>query len=52
MNTTALIMMVVTQGLVTAITGYFFYLVLTAPKKPEPDSYDQNDEDENGEKES
>lgn len=46
MNTNALIMMVATQGLVTAITGYFFYLVLTAPKKPEPDSYDENEEEE------
>ncbi|MDP2089923.1 MAG: hypothetical protein Q8J84_11045 [Flavobacteriaceae bacterium] len=51
MNTTALIMMVATQGIVMAITGYFFYLVLTSPKKPEPDSYDENDEVEEGKKE-
>ena len=51
MNTTALIMMVATQGIVTAITGYFFYLVLTSPKKPEPDSYDENDEVKESEKE-
>jgi hypothetical protein len=30
---------------VTVITAYFFYLVLTAPKKPEPDSFSENDDD-------
>ena len=44
MNTTALIMMVITQGLVTAITVYFFYKVLTVPPKPEPDSYSENED--------
>lgn len=44
MNTTALIMMVITQGLVIAITGYFFYKVLTTPPKQEPDSYSENDD--------
>ena len=44
MNTTALIMMVATQGFVTAITIYFFYRVLKTPPKQEPDSYDENDE--------
>lgn len=46
MNTTALIMMVITQGLVIAITGYFFYRVLTIPPKQDPDSYSENDKEE------
>ena len=32
-------------GTVTAVTGYFFYLVLSTPPKQEPDSYEDNDED-------
>ena len=31
MNLTALIMMALTQGLVTAATGYFLYRVLSSP---------------------
>ncbi|WP_169516042.1 hypothetical protein [Flavobacterium tegetincola] len=46
MNTEALIMMLTTQGLVTALTGYFFYRVLTTKPKAEPDSYTENDEEE------
>lgn len=45
MNTGAIITMVTTQVLVTAITIYFFYRVLNTPKKPEPDSYSDNDDD-------
>lgn len=45
MNTSALIMMVVTEVLVTFITVYFFYRVLTTPPKPEPDSYNENDDE-------
>jgi hypothetical protein len=45
MNSSALILMVFTQVSVIAITGYFFYRVFTAPKKPEPDSYSGNDPD-------
>ncbi|UGU17079.1 hypothetical protein LS482_04225 [Sinomicrobium kalidii] len=44
MNTTALITMVLAQGIVTAIAGYFFYRVLTTPPKKEPDSYSENDD--------
>ncbi len=34
MNSTALIMMLLTQGLVISVTGYFLYRVLTiTPKK-------------------
>ncbi len=43
MNTTALILMVVTQLTVTVVTVYFFIRVLNAPPKPEPDSYTDND---------
>ncbi|MBO6517014.1 MAG: hypothetical protein JJ975_10740 [Bacteroidia bacterium] len=43
METSALITMVLVQVAVTAITGYFFYRVLTAPQRPEPDSYTDND---------
>lgn len=45
MSTAALIMMSVTEVIVTAITGYFFYKILTMPKKAEPDSFSENDED-------
>lgn len=37
--------MVATMSVVTAITGYFFYKVLTAPKRPEPDSFEDNDDE-------
>lgn len=43
MNTTPLILMVTVQLLVTGISVYFFYLVLTAKPKLEPDSYTDND---------
>ena len=43
MNTSALILMVVTQGSVICITGYFFYRVFTTPPRPEPDSFSEND---------
>ena len=46
MNTEALTLMLVSMGTVTALTGYFFYLVLTAKPKPEPDSYTDDDNDE------
>lgn len=35
--------MVLVQVTVTLITGYFFIKVLRAPKKPEPDSFEDND---------
>lgn len=44
MNTSALIMMLVTEIAITAITIYFFYRVLKTPPKPEPDSYENNDD--------
>lgn len=45
MNTTALIMMVVTLTVIASITGFFFWKVLTMPSKPEEDSYSDNDEE-------
>ncbi len=45
MNTSALIVMLSTMILVTGLTLYFFYLVLNAPARPEPDSYLDNDDE-------
>ncbi len=45
MTTTALITMLLAIGIVTAVTGYFFYKVLTTPPKQEPDSFSENDEE-------
>ena len=45
MNTSALVIMLTTMSLVTGMTIYFFYRVLTAPPKPEPDSYLDNDDE-------
>jgi hypothetical protein len=36
--------MISAMGSVTAATTYFFYKVLTAPPKSEPDSYSDNDD--------
>lgn len=44
MGTSALIMMVTVQVLVTIITFSFFWKVLRTPPKPEPDSYSGNDD--------
>lgn len=46
MNSSALIMMLVTEITVVCVTGYFFYKVLRTPPKSEPDSYIDNDDDE------
>jgi hypothetical protein len=45
MNTTALIVMLTTILVVTFVTGYFFVRVLTAPPKPEPDSFSENNDE-------
>lgn len=44
MNSAALITMLCVQVPVICITAYFFYRVLTTPPKPEPDSFDENDD--------
>ena len=43
MNTSALVLMLSAVGIVTVITAYFFFRVLTAKPRPEPDSYSDND---------
>ena len=45
MTTSAIVLMVFVQAGVTIVTLYFFIKVLKAPKKPEPDSFVENDED-------
>ena len=45
MKTEAIITMVLAQGIVIAITAYFFYRVLTTKPKEEPDSYTENDDE-------
>jgi hypothetical protein len=45
MNTSALITMILAQGLVIGVALYFFYKVLTTPPKAEPDSYSENDDE-------
>jgi len=43
MTTSALIMIILTQGTVLGATIYFFRKVLKTPAKPEPDSFSEND---------
>ncbi len=45
MKTEAIITMVLAQGIVIAITAYFFYRVLTTKPKQEPDSYSENNDE-------
>ena len=45
MNTPALVLMLASVLTVTGFTLYFFFRVLTVPRKPEPDSYSGNDPD-------
>ncbi len=45
MNSAALITMVLAQGTVICLTGFFFYKVLTTPPSQEPDSFEDNDEE-------
>lgn len=44
METSSAFMMIATDVVVTVVTGYFFWLVLKSPPKPEPDSYQDNDD--------
>jgi len=44
MNTNTLIFYLVTISIVTVITAYFFWKVLMAPAKKEPDSFSENDD--------
>lgn len=45
MNTSALLMMITVWTVVISCASYFFYRIYTAPKKPEPDSYSENDDE-------
>lgn len=45
MNTSALLLMVTTMLMVTLITAYFFWKVLTIPPRPEPDSFTENNDE-------
>ena len=44
MKTEALITMILSQGIVTGFTLYFFYRVLTTKPRQEPDSFTDNDD--------
>ena len=44
MTTSAIIMIVLTQGTVITATIYFFRKVLKTPPKSEPDSYKDNND--------
>ncbi|MDD5507857.1 MAG: hypothetical protein PHD25_05940 [Bacteroidales bacterium] len=44
MNTSALIFMILAQVTITAIMLYFLIRAMRAKKRPEPDSYTDNDE--------
>lgn len=45
MNTEALLTMLLTQGIVVTFAAYFFYKVLTIKPKQEPDSFFENDDE-------
>lgn len=45
MTTSALTLMILSTGIVTIATAYFFWRVLTAKPHGEPDSYSENDPD-------
>lgn len=45
MKIEAILTMVAAQGTVIALAVYFFYKVLTIKPKPEPDSYEDNDDE-------
>ena len=46
MNSEALTLMVIVQLSVVSVSAYFFWRVLTAPHRPEPDSYSENDDED------
>lgn len=41
MSTAALLMMLVTEAAITLGAGYFLYRALKAPKRDEPDSFEE-----------
>ena len=44
MTTQAIIFMIVTNLIFISFTAYFFVKVLRTPDKPEPDSFQENDD--------
>lgn len=46
MNTPALVLMLITMILVTGMTAYFLFKVLVIPPKSGPDSYSENDDED------
>lgn len=44
MNTSALVVMIGSMSIFSFFCGLFFYKVLKAPMRPEPDSYEDNDD--------
>lgn len=47
MSTSAKIIMLLSQSVILLLTVYFFIKVLKSPKRSEPDSYSENDDDLN-----
>ena len=45
MNTIAIVMMSTVWTIVIFLTSFFFIKVLKSPKRPEPDSYSDNDDE-------
>lgn len=43
MSSSGMTMMLITEIAITLITGFFFYKVLFSKPKPEPDSFSDND---------
>ena len=43
MNTSALLMLIVSEVIIAGFTCYFFWLALKVPPRAEPDSYSDND---------
>jgi len=44
MNTSAIVLISIVWISVIFLTGYFFVKILIKPKRPEPDSYSNNDD--------
>jgi len=45
MNTSALWMMLAANGIIAGLAAYFLWRALRSKKRPEPDSFSENDAD-------
>lgn len=45
MSNSGLTVLLLSEGIITIITFYFFWKVLKTPPKQEPDSYSENDDE-------